>query len=203
MSAKRSIKINYRITVEKSLIIALCLIICLLILFPTYRYQLTEKKAMQINIAVEDIPITKQGLYRPPPPKPAVPIPTEDESIPEDETIETTDLDLELRSIASSGFNQGFGTSSYIPPRPIAEVIPEYPKQDYKKGVTGVIKLHINIDSTGKVIDVVVLENTTNSKRCAAAATIAAYKCRYIPARQGNKPIDSWTTRLITFDIPK
>ena len=193
----------YRITIEKSLIITLCLIIISFLLFPTVKFKKSEKRVVHINIVVEDIPITKQGIFRPPPPKPSIPIPTEDESIPEDETIEETNLKFTISPVASSGGYEGFGTSSYIPPRPIAEVIPEYPKEDYKKGVTGIVKLHIKINSQGKVVDVVVLENTTNSERCANAAKQAAYQCQYIPARQGKKTISCWTTRTIKFDIPK
>ena len=193
----------YRIAIKKSLIIALSLLIILLLLYPTYNPKNVKKKIVHINIVVEDIPITKQGIYRPPPPKPAIPIPTEEESVPEDETIEETNLNFDVSPFISSGTYEGFGSLSYIPPRPVAEVIPEYPKGDYKKGITGTVKLHVKINSNGKVVDVVVLENTTSSNRCAEAAMKAAYQCRYIPARRGNKTISCWTTRLIKFDIPK
>ena len=194
---------GYRINIEKSFTITLFIIIIIFILFPTYNFKLNKKKVVHLNIIVEDIPITKQGAYRPPPQKPAVPIPAEDESIPEDETIEVTNLDFKLSLPASPGGYEGFGVSSYVPPRPITEVIPEYPKEDYKKDVTGVVKLHININSQGKVIEIIVLENTTNSERCAESAKKAAFQCLYIPARRANKSVSCWTTRLITFSIPK
>jgi len=194
---------EYRTNIEKSLTITLFIIIIIFILFPTFNFEYNEEKVVHLNIIVEDIPITKQGAYRPPPSKPAVPIPAEDESIPEDETIEVTNLDFKLSLPASPGGYEGFGVSSYVPPRPIAEVIPEYPKEDYKNGVTGVVKLHININSQGNVIEVIVLENTTNSELCAESAQKAASQCLYIPARSGNSHVSCWTTRLITFSIPK
>ena len=194
---------EYRINIEMSLILSLVLLIILLIVFPTYKFNSIKNKEVRINILVEDIPITKQGIYRPPPPKPAVPIPSEDESIPEDETIEETYLNFDVKPLASSGNYEGFGNSAYRPPRPISEVIPEYPKEDYKNGVTGVVKLHVKVNSSGRVVEVVVLENTTNSRRCATAAQKAAYQCRYIPGYNGSDPIVCWTTRLITFSIPR
>ena len=59
------------------------------------------------------------------------------------------------------------------------------------------------LQNQGKVLEVIVLENTTNSDRCAETAKKAAYQCQYIPARQGKKPISCWTTRFIKFSIPK
>jgi len=192
----------YRIRIEKSLILTLCLIIFIFLLFPTYQFNLKNQQAVYINIEVQDIPITKQGVFRPPPPRPAVPIPTEDECIPDDETIEITNLELNLQPLASSGSNKGFGSAPIVPPRPIVESFPEFPEEDYKNGVTGTIKLHVKIDESGKVTDVVVLENTTGSKRCAQAAIQAAYRWKYFPGRSGNTPKISWITQNFSFNIP-
>ena len=100
-SFKKKQSPGYRINIEKSFALTLFIIIIVFILFPTYNFELNKKKVVHLNIIVEDIPITKQGAYRPPPQKPAVPIPAEDESIPEDETIEVTNLDFKLSLPAS------------------------------------------------------------------------------------------------------
>ncbi len=194
---------EYQKIIKIALIIVIVSIILVLQLFPMLKPHQIEDQIIHLNIIVEDIPLTRQTSFRPPPPKPAVPIPSEEETVPEDETIEQTDLKLDLYSTSPAGETGGFGSPSIIPPRPIAETIPEYPKVDYKNGVTGKVKLHIHVDKAGKVIDVVVLENTTNSKRCEDAAIAAAYQCRYIPARQGNKNVNSWMTRTITYEIPQ
>lgn len=199
----KSIKPSYRKTIEATLIITLSLIIFFFFLFPTLKRPIKENKIVHLDIVVENIPITRQSSYRPPPPKPAIPIPTEEETVPTDETIAETELNFDTFPFAANGALPGYTSPSFIAPRPIAEVIPEYPKEEYKRGVTGTIKLHVNIDQNGKVIEVVVLENTTQSELCAEAAIKAAYQCRYIPARQGNKPVACWTTRLIKFDIPR
>ena len=205
MYHKKSIQYDseYQTVIKKSLIVVIVIIIFILQLFPTLKPHQVEEQIVHINIIVEDIPRTRQASFRPPPPKPAVPIPSEEESVPEDETIEDTDLKLDLYSSSPSGETGGFGSPPVIPPRPIVETIPEYPNEDYKNGVTGKVKLHIHVDKTGKVIDVVVLENTTDSKRCEDAAIAAARQCRYIPARQGNSNVNSWVTRTITFEIPQ
>lgn len=190
---------EYKLTFRKSLAIALFIIITLFQAFPVFeRRKDNYPEAIHINILVENMPVTRQNRYRPPPPKPAVPIPTDDELVPEDETIVETNLNVS--PIASQGMEAGFGVAAIIAPRLIDEVFPEYPEKDYKKGVTGTVKLHVHVDAKGRVIDVVVLENTTQSEACADAARKAAFRTRYLPARQGAVSIASWTIRYFRFD---
>lgn len=192
---------EYKLTFRKSLAIALFFVIILFQLFPEFKRQTEHPEAIHINIHVENMPVTRQSRYRPPPPKPAVPIPTDDELVPEDETIAETKLNITSR--AAQGIDAGFGIASIIAPRLIDEVFPEYPENDYKNGITGVVKLHVHVDAKGRVIDVVVLDNTTQSESCADAARRAAFGTRYIPARQGGEPTPSWTVRTVRFDLNK
>jgi len=203
MFRQTNFKNDYHVRLEKAIIISLGGLILLFLLFPSIPVRVPEEKIVHLNIVVESIPITRQGVFRPPPLRPAVPIATEDETVPEDETIEETTLKFDVSPIPSAGATAGFGVLSYIQPRPIAEVFPIYPDEDYKKGISGIVKLHVKIDERGKVVDVIVLENTTNSHRCANAAKDAAFQTRYTPARQGEKTIACWVTRLITFEIPQ
>jgi len=192
--------LNYRNHFQKALIWALIAVIILFHLFP--KFEQTESDypdAININIQVENIPATRQSRYVPPPPRPAVPIPTDDELIPADETIEETNLRITPMTLTNA--QAGYGVAKVTSPRLIDEVFPEYPEQDYKKGITGVVKLHVQVDAKGRVADVVVLGNTTGSDRCAGAAVQAALKTRYIPARKGTEPIASWTVRYIRFEI--
>ena len=194
-------KTLYQKTIKKSLLISLILIIFIFHLFPKFESQQHEQEIVYINILVQDIPITSQGVFRPPPPKPAVPIPSEDETIPFDETIEETDLNFDIVPLSMNGYH-GIG-SAIVPARPLTLAFPEYPEEDIKNKISGIVKLHVNVNKRGKVVEIVVLENTTNSKRCAKAAKKATYKCKYIPAKKGNNFVDSWTIRLVKFDIPK
>jgi protein TonB len=131
----------------------------------------------------------------------------ESESVPPDVTIETTELtfDFDLGDLASIGnLTDGIGGGSpIIPPRPIALVLPEYPEQEKKRRVEGVVRVSLHIDETGRVVDAVVVENTTGSELCAAAALRAAKGTRFIPARRGGKPIPYWVTMPFTFSLPK
>jgi TonB family protein len=70
-----------------------------------------------------------------------------------------------------------------------------------KKGIQGMVKLHLHVDGSGKVVEAIILENTTNSSLCEQAAKAAALKCRYLPAKSAGKSIDVWITRTYTFGL--
>jgi len=155
----------------------------------------------EVILLLEDIPVTRQGVPRPKPVRPAIPIPSEEESLPEDETIEPTDLD-QYFNLPPLPEGVG-GSAAIIPPRPIAEVFPEFPERELKKGVRGVVELALKVDERGVVVDVYVIRNTTGSKTCEQAAVQAAYKTRFIPARRGSEHIVVWINKIYKFSAEK
>jgi TonB family protein len=127
-------------------------------------------------------------------------VPTDNETVPEELTIEETTLKYTNYFDDTPEFT-GLMTTVMVPPKPIAWVFPKYPKEDKDKGVYGTVKLSIHVDETGRVIDVVVLSNSTGSERCAQAAVNAAYGSRFIPAKEGRKAVRFWITQPYTFDL--
>ena len=196
-------RLGYRRNLEKATIVVLCLNILLFLLFPTLNlHKIETEEIIFTSLNIEDIPITSQGTRRKPPPKPAVPIPSDDELIPEDLTIEDTDIKIDFASIE---IGRGIfpGRPVIFQPRPIFEVIPEYAQELQKKGIEGFVKLHLHVNESGRVVKAIILQNTTNNKRCAKAAKTAALKSRYIPAKSSGKTIDIWITRTYTFGLQK
>lgn len=205
LANKNLLRSKYTVNIEKASIIALLLVILLFLLFPRIKIRPSVKAEKVItSLTVENIPITRQSTPGKPPPKPVVPIPSEDDLIPDDVTIEDTELTFE-RLLFSSGQGAGdiIGSLQILQPRPIFEVIPEYSEELQKKGIQGVVKLHLHIDQSGQVIDVMVLENSSGSDICANAARSAALKGRYLPAKKNGAPIDLWITRTYTFGLQK
>lgn len=195
---------QYQLNLEKASILALLLVILLFILFPKIRINNpVEREGTGTALTVEDIPITRQASPRKPPPRPVVPIPSEDELFPEDITIQDTELTFETYSSLEGSGRRALEQFDVIQPRPVFEVIPEYSEELQKKGIEGRVKLHLHVDKTGQVINVVILENTTESTLCANAAKEAAMKGRYIPAKRNGEPTDLWITRTYTFGLQK
>ncbi len=193
---------SYGSNIKRAVILTLFLFNLIALFSPTLEMSSREQELPRVIISAESIPLTRQAHRTPPPPKPTVPIPSDDESIPEDETIEETTLQYTTIFDLSDGVPSMMGLG-VTPPKPIAWVFPEYPDEDRKKGVEGVVKLSIHVDKNGRVIEVVVLKNTTNSENCAAAAIEAAYASRFFPAKEGSEPVGFWISQPYRFDIKK
>lgn len=192
---------RYPNDVRKAIILSVCLIIVLFQLFPRLQVQRQTPMATIITaLQVDDIPITRQGAPRQPPPRPVIPIASEDDFYPDDITIEDTDLSMEDYSLAQ-GSGLPTGAIDIFQPRPIFEVIPEYSEALQKQGIEGIVKLHLHIDPLGQVIEAIMLENTTGSAICARAAQSAALKGRYVPAKRNGQPTDLWIIRTYTFGL--
>jgi TonB family protein len=192
---------TYRRRFELGLIVALSLALLVFYLMHDWRMIASTPEYKPIVLQVENIPPTRQpGARRPPPPRPALPIPSESETIPEDETIAPTTLDFSLGQMASAGNFDGIGGQT-APPRPIAFVVPEYPESDRKKEIRGEVKVSLEIDVTGKVVKAIVIENTTGSMLCAEAARRAALASRFMPAHDARGPIKYWLIQPYRFDF--
>jgi len=157
-----------------------------------------------VALNVQQIPETKVGRNLPPPPPrmPAVPVESEMEDYLDEVEFEIETLDyVELPNLPDApGYAGGVGRS----PRPLYDRFPEYPDSERKKGYKGIIDVNVFIDEKGRVTNVDVVRNTTNSKVLEQTAVEAAYKTIYQPALDNkNKPIASWTVRTYTFGIEK
>ncbi len=195
-------KMEYRIRLEKGLIVALSL---------TVMISMASKKLpqhiRQADFIISDgfmtldmVPATSQGGMKRPPDLPEMPVPVEDDFIPEDETIETTELDVfeGIPLFEGPGYGvQGGGQGSWMP-RPIREVIPEYPPEEREN--QGEVILDILVNRTGRVDSVHVIQNTSSSKRLERAAVEAVYKSRYMPYGEKGKQESQWIRRSYKFE---
>ena len=185
---------------NKSVVVCLILIISLFQIFKRWGPGVEEVVDLSVSdlMLVEDIPITRQEIKQPIPPRPKVPIPSDDPTIPEDLTIEETELDLlPLPPINALGS----GRESITAPRPVAEVFPEYPSSEKKRGVEGEIELALFVGKDGKVKNVQTVKNSTHSKACERSAIQAAYQTRFIPAKRKNMKVAVWIHKISKFGL--
>ncbi len=138
---------------------------------------------------VQSIPATEQMVRRGSvkPVKPIIPVALEDPELPEDAVIDASDY------FPGGDSPRGrFGLTSHsdtLAPVPVMQVIPKYSETP----VSGIVRLLLKVDDSGRVSDVVVSKNTTRNDSCAALAIRAAYKNIYQPARVGNRTVPMWT----------
>ena len=196
-------QLSHRIHIEKAIIISLLLIIILFHSFPKrINVKYKEPERVVLSLKIDDIPATEQKIRRgqPAPTRPVIPVPSEEPLFPENDTIDETIINWKLGDSPFGTSGITIGKVDTIPPRPLVQVLPEYSEELQKKKIEGNVKLLIKIDESGKVINVVVSTNTTQSEICKNAAIEAAYKSKYIPAMADNKNISMWTTCIYRFE---
>ena len=190
---------RYSLRVKKSLVLVLLLLIGIFQVWKRWPQTEVVPELPEVNVYldVESVPITRQGVRKPPPARPVVPIPTEEPTVPEDLTIE----EPKQQTTGLENLPEGEGLEAIVPPRPVAEVFPEYPERERKRGVQGEVELMLLVDERGTVQNVQVLRNTTGSKLCARAAVQAAYQTRFVPARKKGRFVAVWIRKTYKFGL--
>ncbi len=200
----KQFKDRYRSRLEKSLVVVLFLLIVFFQSFPKWNWndEPTQPEKVQFQFHVDQVPMTEQKVRRGsrPPKKPVIPIESEDPDVPENMTIDETDVYLDYGESIFGNASITEGRPDTIPARPIIQVLPNYPKDLREQGISGTVKLWVLVDTTGKVVDAVVSENDTESKACAEAAIKAARKSTYHAAKADGKPIQMWTRCIYRFE---
>lgn len=205
------LKGQYRKLLELGLVISLLLHILLL-----QGYKKVEQRAVKQEIklealSVEEIPQTIQEKSAPAPSRPTVPIASEDEELPEDETMDFTDFDFDSEPPPpppppeSGGVDEVFFVAFDSPPEPIGgwQALTDnltYPELAKKAGIEGTVRVNAHIDVEGNVLSTQILEGVTG---CDQAAMEAVKKTKWKPAMQREKPVAVWVAIPVKFQLRK
>ena len=207
-----NLRLTYRKTFWTCTGISVLLHAAIFGIFPSFEPDAYAKSEEPIVIQLEEIPETKQERRPPPPARPVVPIATDDPDVPDDVTIEDTDLDLDLDDLA--------------PPPPLEDLVdeveleeeeeivelwrvekqpvvtkqvwPEYPDIARKANITGKVFVTALIGKDGKVEQVGKIIGPDVFHEVAKAATL---KFEFEPAIQNDKPVKVWVSLPFTFKL--
>lgn len=157
---------------------------------------------------LQDIPETQQ-IQRPPP-TPAVSIETENDDVPDDVTIGTTDLDFDqapadLPPPPPPGSTDAPKEEEILEFWKVEEkpalkknVKPKYPEIARKAGHEGKVFVKFMVGRNGRVQQVQVLRGQEIFHQ---AAIDAVMQFVFSPAMQNDKPVNVWMTQAITFKL--
>lgn len=197
----------YKRTLNISTGITLTLFVSIGILFPTFAANSKKMERKSIVIETVDIPETRQ-IKRPPPPRPAIPIATESNDVPDDITIATTDLDFDqlVMDVPPPPPETIQETEEEIlefftvekKPEIVKQVPPEYPKVARKAGIQGTVIIKVLIDKDGSVAQATVVKGKDILQK---PALDAIYQYRFSPALQNDKPVKVWLVMPIRFQL--
>ena len=207
-----NLRLTYRKTLWTCTGISVVLQVALFGIFPSFEADAYVKSEDQVIIQLEEIPETKQERRPPPPTRPVVPIATDNPDLPDDVTIEDTDLDLDLDDLAPPPpLEDLFEEVELVEeeeivelwrvekqPTPTKRVVPEYPDIARKANITGKVFVTALIGKDGKVKQI---GKITGSDVFHEAAKAAAQKWEFEPAMQNDKPVKVWVSLPFTFKL--
>ncbi|MDA0747167.1 MAG: energy transducer TonB [bacterium] len=181
------------------------LILAIFFLYPEHHPTIMMGSAPNPVIRFEHIPETTQTRRPPPPPRPSVPIAVEGEEVPEDVTIETTELDLDAMpldlkltgpTLTGPPSDEPLDISEIeYKPHPIRIVAPEYPRLAHKNKEEGEVMVKVLVDKNGRV------EYISGPVVFRDAALGAARQFRFRPGRHEGERRKVWMYMPISFKL--
>ena len=206
---KASLQLKSKKTMEVALIISLALLVIVFQAWKRVDRDVQTVDKVEVEIEVTEVPQTEQQQRAPAPARPSIPIESEDEDIPDDATIETTDIDLTELPPPPPPPEEEVDQSAQIfvaydePPQPIGGFAAiqrnlKYPEIARKAGVEGRVVVNVLIDESGRVVDAKILKSLGNNG-CDEAAIEAIKSVKWKPAKQRDKPVKVWVGIPVVF----
>jgi protein TonB len=204
------LKLKYRKVIELSSVITLVLMLITVQILRAISLEEIETEKVDIKIEVADIPPTEQIKKPPPPPKPSIPIPTENEDVPEDLTIDDTVLDFsDIPPPPPPPDDEGDEVNIFVaydePPAPIGgfraiQKALRYPEIARKAGIEGRVIVQVLVSEKGEVVNTKIMKSLGHSG-CDEAAVKAIRSVKWKPALQRDKPVKVWVAIPVIFRL--
>ena len=203
MQLTNPLKTKYPIVIRLTILCGIFLIILNFLIFPRFINSLEFEETEQIIIENIDIPQTQQIDNTPPPARPSIPVPSDDEDIADDLTLDELDFDdfsnMDAPPPPPSGPKVVFIPYD-DPPVAMTPIRPVYPEIAQEAGIEGVIVVQAFIDEKGRVKETLILKGVPNTGLDEAAMD-AIRKTRFRPAKQRERAVGVWISIPVNFRL--
>ena len=193
----------YPVNVRLAGLLGIVLVIIIFIIFPRFLASVEFEDVDQIIIENIDIPQTQQIENTPPPARPSIPVPSDDEDIADDLTLDELDFDdfssLDAPPPPPSGPRVVFIPYD-DPPVALSPIRPTYPEIAQEAGIEGVVVVQAFIDKKGRVKETLILKGVPNTGLDEAAME-AIRKTRFRPAKQRERAVGVWISIPVNFKL--
>ncbi|MFQ5707950.1 MAG: TonB family protein [bacterium] len=205
-----NLKLKYARVFEICLASTIALMIVLFQLAREFGIEAAEVGNVDIKIEVADIPPTEQFHRPPPPPRPSVPLPTEDESVPDDLTIASTNIDLSELPPPPPPLEGDDDLPIFVaydePPGIVGGVRElqkylKYPKLAANAGIEGVVFVNVLVGVNGKAEDFQIIKAKPANVGFEDSAVNALKKVRWKAAKQRDRKIRCWLSVPVKFQL--
>ena len=193
----------YPVNVRLAGLLGIVLVIIIFIIFPRFLASVEFEGVDQIIIENIDIPQTQQIDNTPPPARPSIPVPSDDEDIADDLTLDELDFDdfsnLDAPPPPPSGPKVVFIPYD-DPPIALSPIRPIYPEIAQEAGIEGVVVVQAFIDKKGRVKETLILKGVPNTGLDEASME-AIRKTRFRPATQRERAVGVWISIPVNFKL--
>lgn len=206
--ADADLKATYPKVMRRSTSLTLVLMVGLAILFPDMKIDSKSTKKVIERFTLVDIPPVTHQKKRPPLERPAVPLETEDEDVPDDVTIADTELDFDapVVDIPRPMRKDDVEVEEEIlefwiveqKPELIQRVNPVYPEMARRAGLQGQVLVAFIVTREGRVAEPRVLKGPEIFR---AAALEAVRQFLFEPAMQNDRGVAVRMTIPIRFSL--
>ena len=197
------LKKNYPLIIRLTTLVGIILIILNFLIYPRFINTLSFETVDQLIIENIDIPQTQQIDNTPPPARPSIPVPSDDEDIAEDLTLDELDFDdfsnMDAPPPPPSGPKVVFIPYD-DPPVAMTPIRPVYPEIAQEAGIEGVIVVQAFIDEKGRVKETLILKGVPNTGLDEAAME-AIKTTRFRPAKQRERAVGVWISIPVNFRL--
>ena len=197
------LKKRYPVVVRITTLIGMGLVILNFLVFPRFGNNLEFEEIEQVIIENIDIPQTQQIDNTPPPARPSIPVPSDDEDIADDLTLDELDFDdfsnFDAPPPPPSGPKVVFIPYD-DPPVAMSPIRPTYPEIAQEAGIEGVVVVQAFIDEKGRVKETLILKGVPNTGLDEAAME-AIRKTRFRPAKQRERSVGVWISIPVNFRL--
>ena len=203
MKFTNPLKARYPLVVRITTLTGIGLVILNFLLFPRFGNSLEFEDIEQVIIENIDIPQTQQIDNTPPPARPSIPVPSDDEDIADDLTLDELDFDdfsnLDAPPPPPSGPKVVFIPYD-DPPVAMSPIRPKYPEIAQEAGIEGVVVVQAIIDEKGRVKETLILKGVPNTGLDEAAME-AIRKTKFRPAKQRERAVGVWISIPVNFRL--
>jgi len=203
MKFTNPLKARYPLVVRLTTLTGIGLVILNFLLFPRFGNSLEFEDIEQVIIENIDIPQTQQIDNTPPPARPSIPVPSDDEDIADDLTLDELDFDdfsnLDAPPPPPSGPKVVFIPYD-DPPVAMSPIRPKYPEIAQEAGIEGVVVVQAFTDEKGRVKETLILKGVPNTGLDEAAME-AIRKTKFRPAKQRERAVGVWISIPVNFRL--
>ena len=197
------LKTRYPIVIRITALMGILLITLNFLLYPRFVNTVDFEDVEQVIIENIDIPQTQQIDNTPPPARPSIPVPSDDEDIADDLTLDELDFDdfsnLDAPPPPPSGPKVVFIPYD-DPPVAMTPIRPKYPEIAQEAGIEGVVVVQAFIDEKGRVKETLILKGVPNTGLDEAAMQ-AIRNTRFRPAKQRERAVGVWISIPVNFRL--